>query len=39
LRLTGRNICDITVAAPLLEGAAASAWLIGDKGYDADHAR
>ena len=38
-RLTGGNIADITVAAPLLEGAAVSAWLIGDKGYDADHLR
>jgi transposase len=38
-RLTGGNIADITVAAPLLQGAAASAWLIGDKGYDADHLR
>ena len=38
-RLTDGNIADITVAAPLLEGAAASAWLIGDKGYDADHLR
>ena len=38
-RLTGGNIADITVAAPLLEGAAASVWLIGDKGYDADHLR
>jgi transposase len=37
--LTGGNIADITVAAPLLEGAAASAWLIADKGYDADHLR
>ena len=36
-RLTGGNIADITVAAPLLESAAASAWLIADKGYDADH--
>ena len=38
-RLSGGNIADITVAAPLLEGAAASAWLIGDKGYDANHLR
>ena len=38
-RLTAGNIADITVAAPLLEGAAASVWLIGDKGYDADHLR
>ena len=38
-RLTGGNIADITVAALLLEGAAVSAWLIGDKGYDADHLR
>ena len=38
-RLTGGNIADIMVAAPLLESAAASAWLIGDKGYDADHLR
>ena len=38
-RLSGGNIADITLAAPLLEGAAASAWLIGDKGYDADHLR
>ena len=38
-RLTGGNIADITVAAPLLESAAASAWLIADKGYDADHLR
>jgi transposase len=38
-RLTGGNVADITVAAPLLEGAAASARLIGDKGYDADHLR
>jgi len=37
-RLTGGNIADITVAALLLEGAAVSAWLIGDKGY-ADHLR
>jgi transposase len=36
---TSGNIADITVAAPLLEGAAASARLIGDKGYDADHLR
>jgi transposase len=27
------------VAAPLLQEVAASAWLIGDKGYDADHLR
>src|SRR5207245_754699 len=33
-RLTGGNIADITVAALLLQGAPASAWLIGDKGYD-----
>ena len=38
-RLTGGNIADITVAAPLLLATAASAWLIGDKGYDADHLR
>ena len=38
-RLTGGNIADITAAASLLEAAAASAWLIGDKGYDADHLR
>lgn len=38
-RLTGGNIADITVAEPLLQATAASAWLIGDKGYDADHLR
>ncbi len=38
-RLTGGNSADITVAAPLLQETAASAWLIGDKGYDADHLR
>jgi transposase len=38
-RLTGGNIADITVAAPLLSQIAPSAWLIGDKGYDADHLR
>ena len=38
-RLTGGNIVDITVAAPLLQETAASAWLIGDKGHDADHLR
>ena len=38
-RLTGGNIADITVAAPLLQATATSAWLIGDKGYDADHLR
>jgi transposase len=27
------------MAAPLLQETAASAWLIGDKGYDADHLR
>jgi transposase len=27
------------LAAPLLESTAASAWLIADKGYDADHLR
>lgn len=37
--MSGGNIADITVAAPLLHDAAASAWLIGDKGYDADHLR
>jgi len=37
--LTGGNIADITAAAPLLLATAASAWLIGDKGYDADHLR
>jgi transposase len=34
-RLSGGNIADITVAAPLLCQLAPSAWLIGDKGYDA----
>jgi transposase len=38
-RLTGGNVADITVAAPLLHDIAPSAWLIGDKGYDADHLR
>ena len=38
-RLTGGNIADITVAAPLLREVAPSVWLIGDKGYDADHLR
>ena len=38
-RLSGGNIADITVAAPLLQEIAASTWLIGDKGYDADHLR
>lgn len=38
-RLTGGNVADITVAAPLLHELAPSAWLIGDKGYDADHLR
>ena len=38
-RLTGGNIADVTVAAPLLCQLAPSAWLIGDKGYDADHLR
>jgi transposase len=38
-RLTGGNIADITVAAPLLCQRAPSAWLIDDKGYDADHLR
>jgi transposase len=38
-RLTGGNIADITAAAPLLLATTASAWLIGDKGYDADHLR
>jgi transposase len=38
-RLTGGNIADITVAAPLLCDTAPSTWLIGDKGYDADHLR
>ena len=38
-RLTGGNVADITVAAPLLCQRAPSAWLIGDKGYDADHLR
>lgn len=38
-RLTGGNVADIDVAAPLLCGTAPSAWLIGDKGYDADHLR
>ena len=37
--LTGGNIADVTVAAPLLCQLAPSAWLIGDKGYDADHLR
>src|SRR5260370_18831438 len=37
--LTGGNIADITVAAPLLRQIAPSVWLIGDKGYDADHLR
>jgi transposase len=39
LRLSGGNIADITIAAPLLCQTAPSAWLIGDKGYDADHLR
>jgi transposase len=34
-----RQLPDITVAAPLLCQRAPSAWLIGDKGYDADHLR
>ena len=34
-RLTGGNVADITAAAPLLATIAPSAWLIGDKGYDA----
>jgi len=38
-RLTGGNVADITAAAPLLRDTAPSAWLIGDKGYDADHLR
>ncbi len=38
-RLTGGNVADITMAAPLLRQVAPSAWLIGDKGYDADHLR
>ena len=38
-RLSGGNIADIAVAAPLLEELAPSAWLIADKGYDADHLR
>ena len=38
-RLTGGNVADITVAAPLLLTTMASTWLIGDKGYDADHLR
>jgi transposase len=38
-RLSGGNIADITVAAPLLQEVAPSLWLIGDKGYDADHLR
>lgn len=38
-RLSGGNIADIVLAAPLLQATAASAWLIGDKGYDADHLR
>jgi len=38
-QLTGGNIADIAAAAPLLQATAPSAWLIGDKGYDADHLR
>ena len=38
-RLSGGNIADIALAAPLLQDTAPSAWLIGDKGYDADHLR
>ena len=38
-RLSGGNIADITVAAPLLRDTAPSTWLIGDKGYDAGHLR
>jgi transposase len=38
-RLTGGNVADITAAAPLLHDTAPSLWLIGDKGYDADHLR
>jgi transposase len=38
-RLSGGNIADIVLAAPLLRHTAPSAWLIGDKGYDADHLR
>jgi len=38
-RLTGGNVADITAAAPLLHDTAPSVWLIGDKGYDADHLR
>jgi transposase len=38
-QLTGGNIADITAAAPLLHDTAPGAWLIGDKGYDADHLR
>jgi transposase len=37
--LSGGNVADITTAAPLLTATAASAWLIADKGYDADHLR
>lgn len=38
-RLSGGNVADILLAAPLLQDTAPSAWLIGDKGYDADHLR
>lgn len=38
-RLTGGNVADITAAARLLAATAPSAWLIADKGYDADHLR
>jgi transposase len=38
-QLSGGNVADITLAGPLLAATAPSAWLIGDKGYDADHLR
>jgi hypothetical protein len=34
--LTGGDVADVTVAAPLLGQCAPSAWLIGNKGYEAD---
>jgi transposase len=38
-RLSGGNVADIVLAAPLLQDTAPGAWLIGDEGYNADHLR
>jgi IS5 family transposase len=37
--LTAGNVSDVKAAPALLEGAGSMRYLLGDKGYDADHLR